>query len=374
LQDEINKRRSKALHLMSVRQTFGNQTVGDKNKLRNEMARPDGHIEIEGGGKFGEDFGVIPTNDMADAQFELLRESKNEIDAVGVNAALSGNEGRVMSGRALMARSEQGMNELGPAFDAFKRWQLQVYRKVWFCIRQFWTAEKWIRVTDDESNTKFVGLNQPMTLGEQLLEEARQQGQQVTPEMEQQAKMDPRMQQVVGTKNNVAEMEVDITLDAVPVTASLQIEQFQVLADMASKGIPIPPVALVEASQLRNKQKIIEAMQGGEKQEIPPHVQQALQQAGQEIQALQAELQKAQSGIAVEQAKGANAQQLEAMRTESAHMMQAMKDESARALQAMKDDGAYDREELKAMNALLLQRMQPPPVLAGEVAEDMSES
>jgi len=372
LQDEINKRRSKAMHLLNVRQVKAEKgAVDDVNRARAELAKPDGFIEFTPCMVFD----VLPTNDMAAAQFQLLQEAKQEIDAVGVNAALSGNEGRVMSGRALMARSEQGLNELGPAFDAFKRWQLEVYRRVWMCVRQFWTAEKWIRVTDDESNTKFVGLNQPMTLGEQLLEEMKSSGQQVTPEMEQQAKMDPRMKQIVGTRNNVAEMDVDIILDAVPATASLQIEQFQVLADMAGKGIPIPPMALVEASSLRNKQKIIEAMQGGEKKsEIPPEVEQAMQAASQEIEALRAALQEAKSGQAVEQARGQNAQQLEAMRAESAQTMQAMKDQAAASLQAMKDDAAHDREELKAWKDIMLQKMQPPPQLAAEVSGNTAET
>lgn len=351
LQDEINKRRSKAMHLMNVRQTFGNQTVGDKNQLRNELARPDGHVEMAGGGEFGKDFGVIPTNDMAAAQFQLLQEAKAEIDAVGVNAALSGTEGRVMSGRALMARSEQGVNELGPVFDAFKRWQLQVYRRVWMCVRQFWTAEKWVRVTDNTENVRFVGLNQPMTLGDQLLEEARSQGAQITPQMEQQARMDPRLQQVVGVKNNVAEMDVDIILDAVPATAALQAEQFQTLADMAGKGVPIPPQALIEASSLRDKQKILEAMNGGGKQEIPPQVQQAMDAAAQRIQELEAALKDAESGMQVE----------------------AMRQETARILQEMKDAAAYDREELKGAIELLKQQMQPPPQLSASVSEDIAQ-
>lgn len=359
LQDEINKRRSKALHLLNVRQVKAEKgAVADVNKARAELARPDGYVEVTPGMVFE----PLQTNDMAAAQLQLLQEAKQEIDAVGVNAALSGNEGRVMSGRALMARSEQGLNELGPAFDAFKRWQLQVYRRVWMCVRQFWTAEKWIRVTDDESNTKFVGLNQPLTLGEQLLEEAEAQGVEVTEEMRQQAKMDPRMQQVVGIRNNVAEMDVDIILDANPATASLQIEQFEILAGMAERGVPIPPRALVEASQLRNKQKIIEAMEGGQDKELPPQVQQAMQAASAEIQALRQALQEAQSGIAAEQVKGENARALEAMRQEA-----------AQALQAMKDAGAYDREELKAIKEMLIQQMQPPPQLAQSVSEDIAQ-
>lgn len=361
LQDEINKRRSKAMHLMSVRQTYGNQTIGDKNKLRTELARPDGHVEMAGGAKFGEDFGVIPTTDMAAAQFQLLQEAKSEIDAVGVNAALSGTENRNMSGRALMARQEQGLNELGPTFDNFKQWQLDVYRAIWNRIRQFWTAEKWVRVTDDERNVKFVGLNTPITLGEQLIEEAKATGQ-FQPGMEERAKQMPQLQQVVGTRNNVAEMDVDITLDTVPATASLQIEQFEALSNLASKGVPIPPEALIEASTLRNKAKILEKM-GGKEGEIPPQAQQALEAASQEIQALRQALQEAQSGIAVEQAKGQNAQALEALKGEIAAM-----------LQRAKDDAAHDREELKAWTQITLQKMQPPPQMAAEVGENTAKT
>jgi hypothetical protein len=42
-------------------------------------------------------------------------------------------------------------------------------------------------------------------------------------------------------------------------------------------------------------------------------------------------------------------------------------------LQSQKDDGAQDREELKGMIALLLQKMQPPPQLAADVSQDIQE-
>lgn len=308
VQDEINKRRSKAMHLMSVRQTYGNQSVGDKNKLRQELAKPDGHVEMAGGAKMGEDFGILPTNDMAEAQFKLLQEAKGEIDSVGVNAALSGKEERVMSGRALMARSEQGLSELGPVFDSFAQFQHDVYRKVWNRIRQFWTAEKWIRVTDDERNVRFVGLNQPMTLGEQLLEEFKQSG--AGPEevaaAEQQAKLDPRMQQVVKTKNKVAELDVDIVLDDVPASATLQTEAFEQLVQIAPHAGTMPPQLfelLIEVSPLRNKEKALKKLRGEDGNKVPPQIQQAMQQAQDQIQQLQQELGKAQQ----------QAQQAEAM-------------------------------------------------------------
>jgi hypothetical protein len=155
-----------------------------------------------------------------------------------------------------------------------------VYRKVWARIRQFWTAEKWVRVTDDDRNVRFVGLNQPLTLGEQLLEEFKKQPG-VTPEQiaqaEQQAAMDPRMQVVVDTKNKVAELDVDIVLDDVPASASLQTEQFE---------------------------QILKKMRGEEEGELPPQVQQAMEAAQQQIAELQEQLAQAQATAQKAEAMG----------------------------------------------------------------------
>lgn len=291
IQDEINKRRSKALHLFSVRQTFGNALAGDKNQLRRELAKADGHVEMVGEAKFGQDFGILPTGDMAQGQFELLQEAKSEIDAVGANAAVQGKDNRVQSGRALHQREQAGLAELGPVMDAHKQFQLDVYRKVWNRIRQFWTAEKWIRVTDDEKNVRFVGLNQPLTLGDQLLDEAKKQGRQITPEMEQQSKMDPAMQQVVGVKNKVAELDVDISIDDAPASPSIQVEQFEALAAIAPNAGAMPPPlfkALIKASSLRNKEQILEDLEGGDQ----PNPQ--LMQMKAEMQEMQKALQEAQ--------------------------------------------------------------------------------
>ena len=342
IQDEINKRRSKAMHLLSVRQVKAERgAVEDVNKARSELAKPDGYVEVTPGMMFEE----MKNGEMAAAQFQLLQEAKQEIDAVGVNAALSGNEGRVMSGRALIQRSEQGLAELGPVFDAFKQFQLDVYRKVWNRIKQFWTAEKWIRVTDDEKNIKFVGLNQPMTLGEQLLEEARKQGMQITPEMEQQAKIDPNMQRVVGVKNNVAQMDVDVTMDDVPASASIQSEQFETLAQIAPQAGTMPPPlfeALIEASSLRNKQKILKKLRG-EDQEIPPMVQQMQQQMQQVQQALQEASQAAaKAGADAEAAK------LDAKRAQIQAMHEKMRADAVTAEKNLSDMIAAAQHEPEA--------------------------
>jgi hypothetical protein len=277
IQDEINKRRSKALHLLNVRQTRGEKgAVEDVRKAKQELAKPDGHVETVPGLQFE----VLPTGDMAQAHFNLLAEAKGEIDSLGVNAQMAGSDPRNMSGRALMKREESGMSELGPVFDMLNMFDHAVYRHLWCMIRQFWTAEKWIRVTDDENVPRFVGLNQPVTLGQQLLEEAQAQGHEITPQMVAQAKFDPRMQQIVDVKNNVAQMDVDIVIDNGPASATIQAEQFAELADLAKVRNDIPTVALIEASNLRNKDKLLKEMGKGDGDPRVQQLQKQIQDMG----------------------------------------------------------------------------------------------
>lgn len=350
VQDEINKRRSKAMHLINTRQTWGNALLGgDKNKIRQELAKPDGHLEIEGAGKFGEDFGVLPTNDMAAGQMQLLAEAKSEIDAVGVNAALAGKDNRVQSGRALIQRSENGSLELTPVFGAFTQFQHDVYRKVWSRIRQFWTAEKWLRVTDDDKNVRFVGLNQPLTLGEQLLEEMKKQrGATITPEelqqAEQQAKMDPAMQQVVGVRNNVGAMDVDIVIDDAPSSAAMQSEQFEALVQLAPQAASVPPPlfkALIEASSLRNKDKVLKALEPQPEAGLPPQVQQQMQAMQEQLQQAMQALQAAQA--AANDKQGDHAVKMRELDLKEAELMLKRDEAQARLAQA---DPAFS--EMKA--------------------------
>src|SRR5260221_11608629 len=80
MQDEINKRRSKALHLMSVRQVrWERGAVEDINKARQELAKPDGVLETTP----GMEFDVLKTGDMAAAQFNLLTATQPRNQATG---------------------------------------------------------------------------------------------------------------------------------------------------------------------------------------------------------------------------------------------------------------------------------------------------
>jgi len=273
IQDEINKRRSKALHLLSVRQVRAEKgAVEDVARARREMARPDGWVETVPGFQME----VLSTGDMAQAQFQLLTEAKGEIDAVGVNGAMSGTAPSGASGRAIQALQAGGQVELGPLLDTLRSWQMRIYRKVWGRVRQFWTDTRWVRITNDEQNLAWVGLNRPITLAEQLVDELGA----VPPELV----GDTSLEQVVHVENNMANLDVDIVVGEMPDAITIRQEEFRTLAELAKGGMEIPASALIEASGIRGKELILQQLQGD-----PAAAQESAQDA-QELAALEREL------------------------------------------------------------------------------------
>lgn len=248
---EVNKRRSKFLHLLSTRQVRADKgAVEDVAAARRELARPDGWVETVPNFNFE----VLPTGDMAQGQFALLQEAKSEIDAVGVNPALLGKGLNDASGRAIQTRQQAGQFEIGPLFDALRGWQRRVYRKSWNRIRQFWTEPRWVRVTDNPESPRWIGLNRPVTIADEL----RKQGREIPPAMEQ----DPRLAQVVRVENQLAELDVDIIVGEAPDYVTLRQEQFAVMADLAKAGVPIPPEALVKLSGVPNSDEVLTMLRG----------------------------------------------------------------------------------------------------------------
>jgi hypothetical protein len=264
IQDEINKRRSKALHILNTRQTFSKEGhLKDINKFKREANKPDGHLEYPPQGEFGRDFGIVPDTGLVASQFAMYQDSIQQMDSVSANAAMSGTTDAALSGRAVQALQQGGNIELGPLFDVHQQWKKRVAIAIWARIKQFWKEEKWIRVTDDEENLKWVGLNQPITMAEQavmtetggsLTQVKEQFGDQIQAFSEQ----NPEMLQPVATNNEVAEIDVDIIIEEVPDTVNLQGEQFDMLVKMyQANPNGIPWESVVEMSTLRNKDKVL---------------------------------------------------------------------------------------------------------------------
>jgi len=303
LQDEINHRRSKALHLLSQRQTISRRgAIQDVAQAKRELAKPDGHVEYDG--EKG-DFDILPTGDMATGQFNLLVEAKQNLDAISVNAQLSGERQQGdLSGRAIQSLQAGGMLEIAPVMSGMRRWRRAVFKEMWFRIRQFWKEERWIRVTDDYNTLRWVGINQKVT--NQVLLQETVEDESMDPEIRQMAGMrlqemtvtqDPRLNEFVETKNDIAEIGVDIILDEMPDTINIQNEQFQLLAQLAASRPEIPFSAILKLSQIRDKEAILDDLEA--QVQSANEMQQAQTQL--EVAEKQAEIENTQTDTAKKQ-------------------------------------------------------------------------
>ena len=275
-QDEINKRRSKLLHLLNASQIQAvdpSAVEVDSNTARAEAAKPDGVIP------FG--WQKVPTSDVAAGQAQLLAEAKAEIERMGPNPAILGRQGESSSGRAQLVRQQAGLTEQAVIYAGVEAWELRIYRQIWARVRQFWTAPMFIRVTDDEGAPEFIGVNQV------------EQG------------FDEMGFPVQSMQNQLGQMDVDIMLDSVPDTANVQQEQFETLVELARMYGPqeVPFDDLLMLSAMPGKREVMDkrkgrAEQAGQAQQQMQQMQAQLAQAG-----MQADIENKQADTALKAAK-----------------------------------------------------------------------
>lgn len=248
-QDEVNKRRSKALHLLNTAQVmYETGSIANIEDFRRQAARPDGTLEFAPGSLRNGAIQINRNIELATAQFQLLQEAKNEIDLRGPNATMLGDKTQgsaAASGRAIIASQQGGMMAIGELLDNLRDLDLRTFRKIWYRIRQFWTAEKWIRTTDDERNVKWVAMNVP-------------------PEkMQAIAQMNPEMaQSLAGYVQSIAELDCDIIIDEAPDAVTPALEQWQAIVELEkAKPGTFPTDVLIEAApNLRNKDKLLDRL------------------------------------------------------------------------------------------------------------------
>lgn len=262
IQEEINKRRSKLLHLLNSAQIQAEDPSAidvDVDTARIEAARPDGVIPY--GWK------RVPVTDMTAGQAALLAEAKSELERFGPNPAILGRQGADASGRAVMARQQAGLTELAIIFSRFDDFELRCYRMAWYCAKEYWTDAMWVRVTDDMQAPKFIRINEPIKHGPTGM--------------------------VLGYKNKLADLDVDIIIDTEPETANIMAEMFRDLIQVVSANPlyaqQVPFELLIELSPLPRKRMILDmlkankegpaAQQQNQVKEAATHLQMAEQAA-----------------------------------------------------------------------------------------------
>lgn len=264
MQDAINKRESKATDLLNRRQTFSKKgAIDDTTEFKKQMNDSGGHVEFPPGpGEFGKDFGLIPNEQLVGPQLTMYENAINAFDAITRGGLAPENETN-LSGRAIRAL-QQGRNmEVTPLRECYHQFLVRVATAIWERIRQFWKEETWIRVTDDESNVRFVGLNRNKTVRDQIYEQMGKIPQEIAQNPELQAKLDEEVLDENGQPipmNQVTSLDVDIFLEEVPDVLTLQQEIFEMLVELASARPEVPFELIIESSPLpaRTKAKLLQ--------------------------------------------------------------------------------------------------------------------
>lgn len=245
-QNELNQRKSRSLHLLADRRTWG---VGgwteDEDRAKEALARPDGHIRVNG--PLGTTWGLIDSTAEVQGNFELLQQAIADIELGG--QYISGDRQRAsdQSGVALERLQMAGLAQDAPFFRARKAFKLAVYRRFWFMAKKFWQGPKALPILTEDGPVQFLKINQPVGI-------------------------DPVSGQPI-VQNPISQIDVDFIIDTGPEMITLPQQDYEMIKEIAQVLVNYPPqvaMVLVEASPLKSsrKQAILSMIQ--QSQQAPP--------------------------------------------------------------------------------------------------------
>lgn len=295
-QDEINARRSKMLWLLNSKRVIADSdAVLDHNKAADEVGRPDAYVVLNSNRQRDSRFEVQEGGALAAQQFQVLEAAKQEINqASGVYQSMMGQTSSANSGLAINSLIEQGSTTLAEINDNFRFARRLVGEMLLELVREDLAKEINAAVmVGEEGEQREVILNQESTdeAGQPIL------------------------------LNDVSKARVSVVLDDVPTSPTFRAQQLSMLTEL-TKSLPpnVQPLVIdlvVEAMDLPKKREVLKRVraalgtgQGGEIpnpqlmeaqaiiQELQGALAQTQQQAGQQLQAMETRLGKAELALA----------------------------------------------------------------------------
>ena len=157
-QDDLNKRRSRALVLLTAKQIVSEKgAVDNKKEAYEEAHRPDGWIETN----IGKKFEMIKQDQLAMEHVKLAQDDQQFIQNIagGIAEENLGHQTNAISGKAIQAREMQGMTTSGVVYDNYYFSFSMAGEIILALIEQFKDQQDEIRVTGDESKDEFIEIN-----------------------------------------------------------------------------------------------------------------------------------------------------------------------------------------------------------------------
>lgn len=247
-QDELNKRRSKALHLMNSKQLMAQEgSFRDVSEAKRQLQHPNGILFYLPGRKPD----VIDHQAQIAENLALMQDARAAFESLGPSEAINAQTaGAGASGVAIERRQAGALLRFGNYIDNARTWELRVYRHIWFRIRQYWQSEDYVRITEDENAPTYLQVNQPYTVADMLIErgmEPEQLAQAQASGMLAQMGLDPA--QVIAVRNHLQQLDVDVILEMRPASPTYRQDQIAAMADMLGK-LPLGQEASMVAAEI----------------------------------------------------------------------------------------------------------------------------
>jgi len=212
-QDDLNKRASKALWILSTNQVEMEEgAVEDIEDLRAEVARPDGIITR----RRGTELKINRDVQLAEEQLQLMDRDANHIRNVsGVTAENMGRDTNADSGKAIIARQDQGSVVTAEIFDNLRYAVQQIGEMELSMVEQFYTMPKVVRIIGDRGAAKYSQINaiDPMT-GETLNDITASQADYVVSEQDFKSSLRQAMfDSLFDIVSRLAQMNPDVALN-----------------------------------------------------------------------------------------------------------------------------------------------------------------
>lgn len=213
-QEDLNKRRSKALFILQTNQTIADDDATDDwDDFKEELDRPDGLVLK----KRGSEVSINKDTKLVEEHVMLMSQDAEYIErTAGVNDEMMGRQTNAVSGKAITQRYEMGTVITASMFDNYRlAFQLAGEIKL-SLMEQFWDDEKEIRITGKKGQPEFIQLNStdPET-GEKL--------------------------------NDITETQGDFAVDEQAHTATVRQAMFDAMMELTTK---IPPEVTIQILDL----------------------------------------------------------------------------------------------------------------------------
>lgn len=160
-QDAINKRESKALHLLNSNQTVAERgAYQDKEKFQEEIHKPDGFVEVNDGALQQNRILFRNNIELASTQFQLHQAAQGAYnEVVGVHPGAAVDTGELRGSAALGKKFTEMGKPVARIFENLKRTRAILGSVLLDFMQIYLTPEKAMMITDDQNTANLVTLN-----------------------------------------------------------------------------------------------------------------------------------------------------------------------------------------------------------------------